>query len=58
MRLNSTPDRYEAAIRLERARATVRLGYRYNLPVTRTDIAEVVAAEEEYDLATAAKEGP
>lgn len=47
-------DRYEAAIRLERARKIVRENHRYGFPVTPTHLAEVHAAELEYAAATAA----
>jgi hypothetical protein len=50
-------DRYEAAIRLERARQVVRESTRYNFPVTSRHLAEVRAAEEIYEAATAALVG-
>jgi len=50
-------DRYEAAIRLERARQVVRESTRYGLPVTRQHLAEVRAAEQIYEAATAALVG-
>ena len=49
-----TADRYEAAIRLERARLHIRENFRYGFPVTAVHLAEVQAAEREYASATAA----
>ena len=46
------PNRYAAAVRLERARQIVRECLRYGFPVTATDVAEVNAAEIAYDKAT------
>lgn len=47
-------DRYEAAIRLEKARQNIRESDRYGFPVTRTHRDEVHIAEAAYDEATAA----
>jgi hypothetical protein len=50
--LHCVADRYEAAIRLERARQVVRECGRYGLPVNAQHTAELHAAEAEYDAAT------
>lgn len=47
-------DRYEAAIRLEKARQNIRETDLYGFPVTRTHRDEVHTAELAYDEATAA----
>lgn len=49
-----TPDRYEAAIRLERACQLIRESERYGFPVSQRQAAEAEQASAEYDLATAA----
>ena len=54
IRANVAFDRYEAAIRLERARQRLRELVRYGFTVTESDAAECVAAVQEYDSATAA----
>ena len=46
------PDRYEAAIRLERIRQLMREYARYGYPLTVQHMAECRAAEAEYDAAT------
>jgi hypothetical protein len=46
-------DRYEAAIRLEKARQNIRETGRYGFPVTRAHREEVHAAEAAYNHATA-----
>lgn len=51
------PDRYEAAIRLERIRQQIRENARYGFPITNTHRIEVQEAEAEYDLATNVLEG-
>lgn len=51
------PDRYEAAIRLERARGKIRELNRYHFPVSKSDTAELHAAIEEYDLASGVSDG-
>jgi len=45
-------DRYEAAIRLERIRQTVREYLRYGVPVTAPHFEEMERANAEYDAAT------
>jgi hypothetical protein len=45
-------NRYEAAVRWELARQIVRECKNYGFPVTLTDVAEVHAAERQYDRAT------
>jgi hypothetical protein len=47
-------DRYEAAIRLERARQRIRENTRYGFPVTLAHRTEVKDAEREYAAATTA----
>jgi len=47
-------DRYEAAIRLEKARQKLRELTRFGFPVTEADVAECSAAMREYESATAA----
>lgn len=47
-------DRYEAAIRLEKARQNIREHLRYGFPVTRALTAEAQTAEAAYSRTTAA----
>lgn len=49
-----SPDRYEAAIRLERSGQRIRECARWGFVVTAADCDEARAAREEYDAATAA----
>lgn len=46
-------NRYDAAIRLERARQIIRENCRYRFPVTAQHLDAVQVAEREYNVATA-----
>jgi len=50
--VNAYADRYEAAIRLEQIRQTVREHLRYGIPVTAPHFEEMERANAEYEAAT------
>lgn len=52
LRIPAHPDRYEAAIRMEKARQRIREANRYGFRVTQADAAELAQATAEYDMAT------